>query len=47
MHSIVVRALQMLADRGEVDTAAPTQAVERYRLDDVTAGTTGNAGGDA
>ncbi|MFF0905449.1 UNVERIFIED_CONTAM: pyruvate dehydrogenase (acetyl-transferring), homodimeric type, partial [Kocuria sp. CPCC 205316] len=47
VHSIVVRALQMLADRGEVDAAAPARAFARYRLDDVTAGTTGNAGGDA
>ena len=47
VHSIVVRALQMLADRGEVDDGAPARAFERYRLDDVTAGTTGNAGGDA
>ena len=47
VHSIVVRALQMLADRGEVDDGAPARAFERYRLDEVTAGTTGNAGGDA
>ncbi|MFI7495974.1 pyruvate dehydrogenase (acetyl-transferring), homodimeric type, partial [Kocuria sp. M4R2S49] len=47
VHSIVVRALQMLADRGEVDANAPARAFERYRLDDVNAGTTGNAGGDA
>ncbi|MFW3387626.1 UNVERIFIED_CONTAM: pyruvate dehydrogenase (acetyl-transferring), homodimeric type, partial [Kocuria sp. CPCC 205274] len=47
VHSIVVRALQMLADRGEVDAGAPARAFERYRLDEVTAGTTGNAGGDA
>ena len=37
----------MLADRGEVDAGAPLRAFERYRLDDVTAGTTGNAGGEA
>jgi pyruvate dehydrogenase E1 component len=47
VHSIVVRALQMLAGRGEVDADAPVRAFERYRLDDVKAGTTGNAGGDA
>ncbi|GAA3706725.1 pyruvate dehydrogenase (acetyl-transferring), homodimeric type [Zhihengliuella alba] len=46
-HSIVVRALQMLARRGEVPTEAPAQAFERYRLDDVNAGTSGNAGGDS
>ena len=46
-HSVVVRALQLLAARGEVDAAAPGQAAERYRLLDVNAGTSGNAGGDA
>ncbi|GAB3752472.1 pyruvate dehydrogenase (acetyl-transferring), homodimeric type [Zhihengliuella somnathii] len=46
-HSIVVRTLQMLARRGEVPAEAPQQAFERYQLDDVTAGTSGNAGGDA
>ncbi|WP_313822188.1 pyruvate dehydrogenase (acetyl-transferring), homodimeric type [Citricoccus sp.] len=47
VHSIVVRALQMLAARGEVDSETPVRAFDRYRLDDVTAGTTGNPGGDA
>ncbi len=37
----------MLARRGEVDPAAARQAAEQYRLLDVTAGTSGNAGGDA
>ncbi|MBG6083431.1 pyruvate dehydrogenase (acetyl-transferring), homodimeric type [Zhihengliuella flava] len=46
-HSIVVRTLQMLARRGEVSADAPQQAFERYQLDDVNAGTSGNAGGDA
>ncbi|MCW1250575.1 pyruvate dehydrogenase (acetyl-transferring), homodimeric type [Acaricomes phytoseiuli] len=46
-HSIVVRALEMLARRGEVDWQAPGQAIEKYRLADVNAGTTGNAGGDS
>jgi pyruvate dehydrogenase E1 component len=46
-HSIVVRALQMLGESGEVDATAAKDAAERYRLLDVTAGTTGNAGGDA
>ncbi|WP_234399391.1 pyruvate dehydrogenase (acetyl-transferring), homodimeric type [Psychromicrobium lacuslunae] len=46
-HSIVVRALEMLARRGEIDWQAPTQAIEKYRLLDVNAGTTGNAGGDS
>ena len=46
-HSMVVRALQLLADRGEVPTAAPAEAARRYRLDDVSAGSSGTAGGDA
>ncbi|EMY35815.1 pyruvate dehydrogenase subunit E1, partial [Arthrobacter crystallopoietes BAB-32] len=46
-HSIVVRALQMLARRGEVDQNAPKEAFERYKLTDVNAGTTGNAGGES
>ncbi|WP_104118514.1 pyruvate dehydrogenase (acetyl-transferring), homodimeric type [Arthrobacter sp. B1805] len=46
-HSVVVRALEMLARRGEVDANAPKEAIERYRLLDVNAGTTGNAGGDS
>ncbi|WP_394938307.1 pyruvate dehydrogenase (acetyl-transferring), homodimeric type [Psychromicrobium sp. YIM B11713] len=46
-HSVVVRALEMLARRGEVDWQAPAQAIEKYRLLDVNAGTTGNAGGDS
>jgi len=45
--SVAVRALQMLAERGEVDRSAPAKAAERYRITDVTAGTSGNAGGDA
>ncbi len=46
-HSVVVRALEMLARRGEVDAGAPEEAIEKYRLLDVNAGTTGNAGGDS
>ena len=47
VSSIVVRALQLLAEEGSVDPAAAGQAAERYRLLDVTAGTTGTVGGDA
>ncbi len=47
VHSVVVRALQLLADEGAVDRSAPREAAERYRLLDVNAGTTGNAGGDS
>ncbi|MFM9274751.1 transketolase-like TK C-terminal-containing protein, partial [Pseudarthrobacter sp. NKDBFgelt] len=46
-HSIVVRSLEMLARRGEVDAQAPIKAIEKYRLHNVNAGTTGNAGGEA
>ncbi|WP_077487951.1 pyruvate dehydrogenase (acetyl-transferring), homodimeric type [Sinomonas mesophila] len=46
-HSVVVRALQMLARRGEVDAEAPRQAFDKYQLLDVNAGTTGNAGGES
>src|SRR5699024_9782095 len=46
-HSMVVRTLQALAARGEVDADAPRQAAERYQLHDVNAGTSGAAGGDS
>ncbi|WP_309125430.1 pyruvate dehydrogenase (acetyl-transferring), homodimeric type, partial [Kocuria sp.] len=45
--STVVRVLQQLAREGKVAADAPAQAIERYRLHDVTAGTSGNAGGEA
>ena len=45
--SIVVRTLQSLARRGEVDPSAIQQAIEKYSLLDVTAGTTGSAGGES
>jgi pyruvate dehydrogenase E1 component len=45
--SIAVRALQMLAARDDVVSDLARQAAERYRLLDVTAGTSGNAGGEA
>ncbi len=45
--SIVVRVLQSLARRGEVAPDAPALAIERYRLHDVTAGTSGSAGGES
>jgi len=45
--SMAVRTLQMLARRGEVDPARAREAAERYRLLDVTAGTSGNAGGES
>jgi pyruvate dehydrogenase E1 component len=45
--SIVVRALQGLAAEGKVDRSLASQAIEKYRLHDVSAGTTGNAGGES
>ncbi len=46
VHSMVVRALQMLADDGSIDASKAREAAERYNLLDVNAGTTGNAGGE-
>ncbi|WP_354002854.1 transketolase-like TK C-terminal-containing protein [Microbacterium elymi] len=45
--SIVVRTLQALAEQGAVDRSLSVQAIEKYRLHDVTAGTSGNAGGES
>ncbi|MFJ4160533.1 pyruvate dehydrogenase (acetyl-transferring), homodimeric type [Microbacterium testaceum] len=45
--SLAVRALQALAAEGKVDGAVVGQAIEKYRLHDVNAGTSGNAGGEA
>ncbi|MBN9195574.1 MAG: pyruvate dehydrogenase (acetyl-transferring), homodimeric type, partial [Microbacterium sp.] len=45
--SLVVRALQALAEDGVVDRGLAVQAIEKYRLHDVNAGTSGNAGGES
>jgi pyruvate dehydrogenase E1 component len=45
--SVAVRALQMLVQRGEVEGGVAREAAARYRLLDVTAGTSGNAGGES
>lgn len=45
--SVVVRTLQSLARQGRLDPALAQQAIDRYRLHDVTAGTTGSAGGES
>lgn len=45
--SVVVRTLESLAKRGLVDRSVPSQAIEKYRLHDVNAGTTGSAGGES
>jgi len=44
---MVVRTLQMLADDGLVDASAPAEAMKKYDLSNVNAGTSGEAGGDA
>ncbi len=45
--SIVVRTLEALARQGRLDPALAQQAIDRYSLHDVTAGTTGSAGGES
>lgn len=45
--SIAVRVLEQLVEKGKIDASIPQQAIDRYRLHDVTAGTSGSAGGDA
>ncbi len=45
--SMAVKALQMLADRGDLDPSVPRQAAEKYQLLDVRAGASGNAGGES
>ncbi|WP_207456580.1 pyruvate dehydrogenase (acetyl-transferring), homodimeric type [Herbiconiux sp. SYSU D00978] len=45
--SVVVRTLEMLAKQGKVDRSLAQQAIDRYRLHDVTAGTSGSAGGES
>lgn len=45
--STAVRVLQQLARSGAVAPDAPAHAIELYRLHDVTAGTSGNTGGDS
>jgi pyruvate dehydrogenase E1 component len=46
-HSMVVRALQMLEASPQIDSGTAARAADRYRLLDVTAGTTGVAGGES
>jgi pyruvate dehydrogenase E1 component len=45
--SITTRLLLQLAQRGDVDQHLPAQAIEKYRLHDVAAGTTGSTGGES
>ena len=43
----MVRVLEQLVARGEMDPSVPQMAIDRYQLHDVTAGTSGNAGGES
>ena len=45
--SMVVRTLEMLVARGEIDPSAPANAIAKYKLHDVTEGSSGNAGGES
>ena len=45
--SIAVRTLASLAAQGKVDPSSVQAAIDKYRLHDVTAGTSGTAGGDS
>jgi pyruvate dehydrogenase E1 component len=45
--SMVVRTLEALAKRGEIDRLVIGAAIDKYRLHDVNAGTTGSAGGES
>ncbi|RII42270.1 pyruvate dehydrogenase (acetyl-transferring), homodimeric type, partial [Galactobacter valiniphilus] len=46
-HSVVVKALQRLEKQGQVPAGTWREAYNKYRIDVVTAGIPGNAGGDA
>lgn len=46
-HSVVVRALEALARQGKVPLGTVQQAIDRYSLHDVNAGTSGTAGGES
>jgi len=45
--SLVVRTLESLVAQGKLDPSVPQQAIDKYRLHDVNAGTTGSAGGES
>ncbi|GAA2528348.1 pyruvate dehydrogenase (acetyl-transferring), homodimeric type [Rarobacter incanus] len=45
--SVVVKVLQELGRRGEIDPGAHRAAIAKYDLHNVLAGTSGNSGGDA
>jgi pyruvate dehydrogenase E1 component len=37
----------VLAEHGQIDPQSPLKAIEKYRLHDVNAGTSGSAGGES
>ena len=45
--SMAAKALQMLAEQGKVPRDSLAQAIAKYKLHDITAGTSGNAGGES
>jgi len=45
--SLVLRTLESLVKRGALDRSVLAQAIEKYSIHDVTAGTTGSAGGES
>jgi pyruvate dehydrogenase E1 component len=45
--SMVVRTLEALVARGEIDASAPASAISKYQLHDVNSGTSGSAGGES
>lgn len=45
--SVAYVALRKLAQQGKVPADAPTKCYRQFKLDDVSAGTSGNTGGDA
>ena len=46
-HSVVVKTLQQLGRSGAIPATTWREAYDKYRIDVVTAGTSGGAGGDA
>jgi pyruvate dehydrogenase E1 component len=45
--SVVVRTLELLVKQGKLDASVPAQAIAKYDLHNVNAGTSGNAGGES
>ena len=46
-HSMVVKALQLLAKEGKVDASVVRQAIDKYDLTNVNAGESGSFGGES